>query len=233
MAQIPLNIALADQATFDTFHPGDNALVIDALRTIQSPGVWLYGTPGSGKSHLLQATSALHDGMYLSLDALSPTEMLENLARYSVVALDDVDCVLGDRAWESALVALYNQLLISGSRLLVSTTLVPRDCTPILDDLQSRLHALGVFKLADMDDDAKLAALTMRAKQRGLTPDTRAIQYLIEHTERSMHALYQTLCALDRASWETGRRLTLPFVRTFLSDVASEQQAAIRRNTKD
>lgn len=224
MGQIPLNIALADTASFDTFYSEGNSLTVAALRAIPAPGVWLYGPKSSGKSHLLQAATEAADGAYLSLAALDSPEALENMAAYDCVAIDDIDCVFGDEGWEQALTTVYNLLLAREGRLLVSTVAVPRDVQPRLADLASRLMSLSVFRLAVLDDDEKLAALSMRARQRGLTPDDKAIRYLIERTDRDMKTLYQRLCDLDRASWVTGRRLTLPFVRDFLNGVASEPQ---------
>ena len=56
--QLPLALALPDHATFETFEPGENVLVLKALeRFLDARGerLWLWGSPGAGKSHLLQA----------------------------------------------------------------------------------------------------------------------------------------------------------------------------------
>ncbi len=230
MGQIPLNIALADTASFDTFYERGNELTIAALKSIPAPGIWIYGPRSSGKSHLLQAATEAAGGAYLSLAALDAPAALDNFAAYPCLALDDIDHVLGHEDWEQALVTVYNLVHSRQGRFIVSTVGVPQDVQPQLPDLQSRLKSLAVFRLAGLGDEGKLAALTMRAQQRGLTPDDNAIRYLIERTERDMGALYQRLCELDRASWVTGRRLTLPFVRDFLSGVASEPQESIEKS---
>mgnify|MGYP001601502308 CR=1 FL=1 len=59
MRQIPLAIATETPRGFDNFLAGANAAVVahlGALGPTAAP-VYLWGPPGSGKSHLLQATA--------------------------------------------------------------------------------------------------------------------------------------------------------------------------------
>ena len=57
MKQIPLAIAPAAPARFDTLLAGPNAEVVQHLRTLVPPAapVYLWGPTGSGKTHLLAA----------------------------------------------------------------------------------------------------------------------------------------------------------------------------------
>ncbi|MGH8482690.1 MAG: DnaA regulatory inactivator Hda, partial [Nevskiaceae bacterium] len=57
--QLPLGVQLPDTASFETYCAGPNAETVAALRAVLAPDappvLLLYGPPGSGKSHLLQA----------------------------------------------------------------------------------------------------------------------------------------------------------------------------------
>ena len=56
--QLPLALQLRDEATFDNFFPGDNALLLEQLRRQLVDGeryLYIYGSEGCGRSHLLQA----------------------------------------------------------------------------------------------------------------------------------------------------------------------------------
>ena len=51
--QLPLALALPDHATFETFEPGENVLVLKTLeRFLDARGerLWLWGSPGQGKA---------------------------------------------------------------------------------------------------------------------------------------------------------------------------------------
>lgn len=222
MAQIPLNIALNDAPSFDSFWPSGNEIVLAALQQPRAPGIWLHGPSASGKSHLLQAATADADTTYVALREVSRPEILIGMDQYRLVAIDDVDQVLGDAEWEQSLFAFYNALLARGGCLLVSTSVVALSARFELADLTSRLRALTVFALNSLDDEGRLAALSLRATQRGLTPDDRALRYLLSHTTRDMGSLYRLLDDLDKASWQTGRRLTLPFIQSYLRDAQNE-----------
>ena len=60
MKQIPLAIGVATRRSFENFLPGANGPAIAHLQALGAPGrhwapVYLWGSSGSGKSHLLEA----------------------------------------------------------------------------------------------------------------------------------------------------------------------------------
>src|SRR5574342_103117 len=114
MRQIPLDVRLPDHAVFESFHPGPNALAVASLLRSAEGGdprvVWIWGPPGSGKSHLMQAGVAHAHARsrataYLPLGDLrgAPPTLLDGLAAFDLLALDDVAAVAGDAGWERAL----------------------------------------------------------------------------------------------------------------------------------
>ena len=60
MQQIPLPIGPVAAPSFDSFVPGANASAVQHLRSLAMPAapVYLWGPPGSGKTHLLRALAA-------------------------------------------------------------------------------------------------------------------------------------------------------------------------------
>jgi len=120
MHQLNLPIQLRPEADFTGFVTGPNAEAVAAV-TAWTAGkgddfLYLFGVPGSGKTHLLQAacreaTRGDRSAVYLPLGhgALVPSA-LDNLERWDLVALDDVRAIAGDAAWEHGLFDLYNRL---------------------------------------------------------------------------------------------------------------------------
>jgi DnaA family protein len=221
--QLPLRIGLRDSATFANFYPGANTGACHVLQQSREPFIYLWGASGSGKSHLLQAAchEATADGgqaIYLPLDepgiALSMLDGLENMA---LVCLDGLETVAGNREWETALFHLYNRLRDSGNRLLAAGNASPAALGLGLPDLVSRLGWGPVFQLQPLADEDKAAALRLRAINRGMEMPPEVAIYLLQRVPRDMHALFALLERLDESSLAAQRKLTIPFVRQFLT----------------
>lgn len=240
MRQLPLEIRLADHARFENFVATGNELLVHQLNhpgagqgAGQSAGqsaaraartLWLWGPPQSGRTHLLQAcTSAAADRgervAYLPLHRRFglPAGMLDGLGELDVVALDDVDAVAGDGAFESAMFRLYEELRRSGGRLIASGGTTPGDAGFLLPDLVSRLKSGGTYRLNPLDDGGRLVALQIRARFRGFDLPDDAGLYLLHHAPRDAASLFGLLDTLDRESLAARKRLTIPFVRSVLA----------------
>ncbi len=215
MSQLPLNVALDDHARFETYHAGPNELAVAALQALKPPGLWLFGPPGSGRSHLLQASAHASNLSYLALGEVPTPAMLQGVAAPAGIALDDLDRIAGDAGWERALLSLYDSVT-PNARLLVSSRDVPAGLPIALPDLASRLRALPAYALAPLDDAGRVRALGLRARRRGLDISPATLEFLIRREPRDMKGLYDLLERLDRAALGAGRRLTIPFVRAFL-----------------
>jgi DnaA family protein len=225
--QLPLAIGFREQRSFSNFVPGTNHEVLDALRSSASGhGDWLlylWGEPGVGKSHLLQAACchAAHferRAVYLPMAQMPqvPAELLSALDRLDLVCIDDVHRSGESAAWERALLRLYNRLRDTDRTLLVSANTPPAGLPIVLPDLHSRLGGGPVYQLRPLDDEAKLVALQDRARARGLSLSEEAARYLVRRARRDMDSLLEFLDRLDRASLAAQRKLTIPFIRNML-----------------
>ncbi len=227
--QLPLGISLAPGAAFDAYFPGPNGLAVDVLHAMAAgrgePQVFVAAAGGLGKSHLLQAACHAAGGRgtrvaYLPLGATPAfrPEALEGLEQLALVALDGVDAVLPDPAWERALFALINAARDAGTQLLFAARRPPAELALELPDLGSRLAWGPVLALEPLSDEQKRAALAQRAAALGLDLPAAVGEYLLRHYPRDLAGQLERLAELDRASLATGRRLTVPFVKEVLGD---------------
>jgi DnaA family protein len=226
--QIPLQISLRDDATFDNFHVGGNAAVVHSLQlmveTAADPFIYIWGRAGSGKTHLLQAVchEAGRHGLgvgYLSLagHASLPLDALNGLEQLALVCIDDVHSVAGSPPWETGLFDLYNRVRDARGRMVVAGEASPAGSGFDLVDLASRLAWGPVFHLQELDDAGKRQALFQRAAARGVDMPEEVANYLISRCPRDMDSLFRLLDRLDEASLSAQRRLTIPFVRELIS----------------
>jgi DnaA family protein len=231
LGQLPLELALADHASFETFVGGSNATAVEHVRNLASGSadtVWLWGAEGAGKSHLLQAAcraaaDAGRRAMYVPLPALSPA-ILADLEHVDLLAVDDVHAVAGDLGWERALFVVLNAYLGRSGALLLAAAAPAVQCRFQLADLESRGAGAVTYRLAPLDDDNRAKALRLHAAARGLTLDSAAADFLLKRVPREMSVLTAWLARLDRASLTAQRRLTIPFIRDLLerSDPSAE-----------
>ena len=220
--QIPLQIRLNDNATFDNFFIADNAQAVDLLRS-QQAYVYLWSPVVTGKTHLLQAVChQTKNAIYLPLQEYKQwqADIFEGLESYAVVCLDDVHCISGEKDWELALFNLFNRIHETGHRLCVSANCSPAALPISLPDLASRLSWGISLRLNEMNDEQKVAALGMRAEARGFGMNSDVAGYLLKHCPRDLHSLFAILDQLDHASLQAQRRITLPFIKQCLRDFA-------------
>ena len=220
--QLTLGIRLRDDATFDNYFSGQNEQVVHNLQKQEEPYVFLFGADGTGKSHLLQA--ACHETgkkglpvVYLPLaeEGLMPA-MLDGLENMSLIALDDIQEIIGNEDWEYALFNLYNRVREKGVRMLVSSAEPLASLNIKLADLKSRLSWGPIFQLSSLSDKEKQHALQQRAKNRGLDLEDDVVTYLLKRSSRDMSSLFTLFEKLDKASMVEKRKLTIPFIKDYL-----------------
>ncbi len=224
--QLPLEVQLRDDATLDNFLavPAVQPLIAALAQQMTPAGeamIFLYGPPGAGKSHLLQASchAAGAGALYLPLAELrhyTADEVLQGMEALDLVCLDDVHAVLGDASWELALFNLYNRAREQNCRLLVAGNAAPRALTVDLPDLRSRLSWGIVYQLAQADDEVKAAILQFRASRRGLLLSAEVASYIVNRAPRAMEQLLVLLDTLDKTSLAEQRALSIPFVKRTL-----------------
>lgn len=219
-AQLPLALKLRAGSSLATFITGDNALLLAALAALDGDApeqLYLWGEPGSGRSHLLEGKvlEAGGDGCFLAgseLAALTPA-VLEGLEQFRLLAIDDIDQLAGRADWEAALFHLYNRLRDAGAALLVSARQPPADCGFQLADLASRLAAGPVWRVAPLAEDGLLELMRQHGRAVGLEVGDDVARYLLARSTRSAAAVTALLEQLDRLAMAHQRRLTIPFIR--------------------
>lgn len=224
MSQLVLPIRLDDHAVFESFHAAGNETLVSHLKDVSAgtgAGAWVFGPPASGKTHLLQAACAAagNNSVYLSRDVLEAAAppLLDGLAARGLVAIDDLEQIIGQPDWETALFALFNALQDSGGQLVIASATAPREAQIKLRDLESRFMLLPAFRLHALDDAERARALKLRASNRGLDLPDETANYLLSRSRRDMQSLYTLLDHLDAEALRAKRRLTIPFVRECLA----------------
>ena len=225
--QLPLALTLPDSARFGNFVAGPNAELVRAVYAMASTAgdssLYLWGGPGLGKTHLLQAAcreSGDHGlaSAYLSLrQSRGPgLVILQGFEQLDLLCVDDWEAVAGEPSWEKALFDLFNRMHDRGGRLVMAGSSPPDGLGLRLPDLVSRLGWGLVYAVRALDDAGRLRVLQLRAHGRGFELPDETGAYLLRRYPRDLPALCDLLDRLDQASLVAQRRLTIPFVKAVL-----------------
>jgi len=197
--QLPLDISPAAEPTFDSFIAGANAEALERVRALAAGNlhesiVYLWGEPGSGRSHLLRA--AARDNP-------------------SLVVADDVETL--DAAGQQALFVAINGAREGQAAVLAAGSSAPAGLA-LREDLRTRLGWGLVYQLKPLSDAEKALHLRAEAHRRGLRLTDEVVWYLLHHLPRDVASLNAVLEVLDRHSLARQRPITLPLIREALSE---------------
>jgi len=215
MKQLVLDVRLDAPPRLDNYFAGDNQALVAALadqaRGVISDHIYLWSAPAMGRTHLLRAAvAAAPDGAYLS-----PPRVIDPLPGVALLAIDDVHRL--DDAASIAVFNAFNRARERNQTLLLAGNAPPRDLA-LREDLRTRIGQCLAFEIQPLTDLARSAILSSMAAQRGLRLDGDVVNYLMRYGRRDMPALVATLDALDRASLEHKRPITLPLLRELMRD---------------
>ena len=244
--QFPLALKLDGSATFSSFWSAADGELIHALQALATPtedsaAGWLYitGGQGSGVSHLLQACTTLAtehqlSAMYLSLNELLMASDAENssdasqttdamagyfdgLESFDLLCIDDVECLVGQPFWQEQLFYLIEKSKNkSDARLVLGSHSLAAELDFDLADLKSRLKWATGFQLNVLSDEQKTQVLQFKAERLGLVMSAEVASFLMSRCSRNMADLSELLARLDQQALSSGRRLTIPWLKTVL-----------------
>lgn len=213
MKQLALELASPPAPTLDNFVVGDNAEIVTALRMLsRGEGadrfVYLWGSAGSGRTHLLRATlhalQATGRTVHAGLDAVGADDVL---------GIDDVERL--DAQGQVRLFNIYNELK-DGAGVLLATGPLPPGRLALRADLLTRLAWGLVYEVRALSEDDGRAAIMEYAKSRGFALPSEVADYLLVRVPRDLSSLRALVDTLDRLSLEQKRAVTVPLAREVL-----------------
>lgn len=225
--QLAMPLSVDQKASFDNFWPGGHQELVASLKDTvehgQPPLVYCYGPKASGKSHLLYAAMRLASELQVNTsflpltDSYINTEMLALVDVANVVCVDDINAWAGDNRKERALFSLFEQIKASDGCLLITAANAPSEQGFVIPDLVSRLASGLLYPLHELSDQQQRAVLKLRAREKGLDIADDVLKYLTQRSSRDTAKLILLLDELDYAALVAKRRITIPFVKQFLS----------------
>lgn len=226
MKQLALDIGLAPGPTLERFFAGPNTAALQHLvqvvgsTTASAPvPTYLWGEPGSGKTHLLQAVrEALREqGASVGWRDASSKYAPTFDEKWSAVILDDVH--LYSTSQQNVAFNWFINAMSPANGVqrwvLAAGSLPPADL-PLREDLRSRLGWGHVYQLQRLDEAELRAVLRQQADARGVHLGDDVVDYMLKRFSRDLGSLMHLLERLDRHALRTQRAITIPLLKDML-----------------
>ena len=227
LPQIPFEFGNFQKIDFASFIEGENQDLLDFLITVtkkkKNDCLYIWGSQGTGKTHLLQAACKQADDMnsqvtYIPLKQHEEfdSEIFNGLGKLDLICVDDLEFISGNLEWQQRLTLLYNEIRDNNNSIIISSTSSPKNIKIELDDLKSRLVWGQVHKIKPPNDELKIEILKRKASERSFELSESVAEFLIHRTERDLNSLIKILDVIDHSSLAAKRKVTIPFVKKLI-----------------
>ena len=205
---------LNSKYTMDNFIIGsNNDLAVSAAKSIiDSPGsrfnpFFLYGGPGLGKTHLIQAVgndlarrypdfkilyTPISDFYSEFIDYVRTGRGKEFSGKYQsldCLIIDDFQFIVGKEKSQEEFFNIFNSLYQHGKQIIVTSDRLPNQIKTVDERLASRLTWAGAFDLQLPKFEDKCAILRAKAELAGADIEPEAIEYIAENVNTNIRDL--------------------------------------------
>jgi chromosomal replication initiator protein len=191
----------------------NNDLAVSAAKSIiDAPGTrynpfFLYGGPGLGKTHLVQAIgnellrrnpklkilytpiSHFYSDFVESIQAGKGKEFYRKFQKLDVLIIDDIQLIMGKEKSQEEFFNIFNDLYQLNKQIIITSDRLPSQIKTLDERLASRLTWAGAFDLQLPKFEDKCAILKSKAEFMGAEIEDEAIEYIAENVNTNIRDL--------------------------------------------
>jgi chromosomal replication initiator protein len=238
--------------TFDSFVIGSSNRFAHAaaLAVAEAPAqaynpLFIYGSTGLGKTHLLQAIAQYtseHAGSLTARYVTSETFMndffnslrdkriegfKQRYRNYDVLLIDDVQFFEHKERIQEEFFHTFNSLYEAGSQIVISSDRPPREISTLEERLRSRFEWGLITDIQPPDLETRIAILRKKVKTDGIAvPDAEVLTFIAGRISTNIRELEGALTRVVAFSSLTGRPMTTELAQDVLKDVFPQGELA-------
>ncbi len=240
--------------TFENFVIGPfNELAHAAAQAIiKKPGImynplFIHGSTGHGKTHLIQAIGNHFKTTYSGkkvyymtseqfsqdcMNALQTGKMTvfkEKYRKYDMLIVDDIQFFSDKQKFQEELFHLFNTLYDNNRQIIFSSDKHPHFITGLEDRLKSRLSAGMIVDIPPPDKESRIAIISTKALHQGVTLSPEIIDYLAQTINGNIRELEGAVNSLLMQAQLKNKELTMLEVRNYIkSNVKPKKTVAVK-----
>ena len=214
IARSAISTGLNSKYTLDNFVVGsNNDLAVSVARAVvEHPGekynpFFLYGGPGLGKTHLVQAVGneLLHKNpnmkvLYIPInhfytefvDAIQKKSMdafRKKFQKLDLLIVDDFQFIVGKEKSQEEFFNLFNDMHQANKQIIITSDRLPDQIKTVDERLASRLTWAGAFDLQLPSFEDRCAILKSKAEFMGAEIEDAAVEYIAENVKSNIRDL--------------------------------------------
>lgn len=209
-------------STFENFIPIKNEAVFSALKDFSHQFTHLTGGHLCGKTHLLQswvrlAQSHNKKAIYIEASNDDSVNFRDISNKFDFVAIDNIEHLNGLQ--QILLFDLFNAIKLNNLDvfLLTSSKNSLDRIKTLRDDLKTRLMSGLTLDLKALNDDEIKDAINIHINQQGIKLGETEINFLINHCQRNIGVLVNTIHKIADNAVLENRNITIPFIKTIVN----------------
>lgn len=247
--------------TFDTFVVGPfNELAYAATQAaVARPGkqynpLFIYGSTGLGKTHLIQSVGNAIKEKYpekkvfyitqekfavdfinavLSNRGAGGNAFKEKYRKYDAIIIDDVQLVGKTEKTQEELFHLFNNFYENGKQIVFSSDKHPNFIPGLEDRLRSRFAQGMIVDITEPEYESRLAILKTKTKDLGVTLPDEIIEYLASVIQGNVRELEGSLNSLVCQTQLKGRFPTLLETKNLLkNNIKQKKNTSVKEVVK-
>ncbi|MBM3328933.1 MAG: chromosomal replication initiator protein DnaA [Calditrichaeota bacterium] len=205
----------------------------------------IYGGPGLGKTHLLQAignyimenrtarkvvyttSEQFTNGFVEALKSGKVDAFSKSHRRVDVLLIDDVQFLMAKEKTQEEFFHTFNALHHAGKQLVFSSDRPPRDLTGFDERLVSRLQWGLVTEITAPEYETRMAILMQRAEQEGIALPEDVAHFLALNVTDNIRSLQGALIHMLAQSSLLGRVISVDLARQVMRNFATHIETTI------
>ena len=242
------NVYLKNEYTFDNFVVGKNNEFAHAaaLAVAENPGqiynpLFIYGGPGVGKTHLMQAIGHyIHSNnpaakiLYVTSEQFT-NELVKSLQikdtdnfkkkyrNLDVLLIDDIQFIQGKESTQEEIFHTFNELHSANKAIIISSDKPPKDLKTLEERLRSRFEMGLMADINFPDYETRAAILRQNFEKNNMAVSDEIIDYIASNIRSNIRELNGAINKLNLIS--RNKELTLDMVKNNISEYINENNS--------
>lgn len=241
-----------EKFTFDNFVVGkSNQFVYAAARTVaEHPGkrynpLFIYGSSGLGKTHLLHAignyirefepnlkikyvtceqfTNDYISSLYSSTKNKAIIEFREKYRNLDVLMVDDIQFISNKKETQEEFFHTFNEMTLSNKQVIICSDRPPKEIATLEDRLRTRFSSGLIHDIQKPDIETRIAILHKKSQLEKYYAEDEVINYIAEHIDTNIRELEGKLSEVYFLATLSGKKIaTMDEVKDIFSNQKEE-----------
>ncbi len=229
--------------TFDNFIVGSSnklahaASVAVANHPTEYNPLFLYGSSGLGKTHLMKAVANevkrtkpdfniilikgedFTNELVRSIEKRTTAQFKEKYRNADMLLIDDIQFIAGKVSTQEEFFHTFNSLYDAGKQIILTSDRPPKDIQHLEERIQSRFEGGLIVDIQPPDTELRIAILKRKAQLMNVSLSDDVLHFLGENVKSNIRQLEGVIKKLGAYSFVNGTRITIDTARNVLSGV--------------